>query len=129
MAFTEGQLLPQSTRIPGVDADSAPNTRGRVVFTRDHAVIKEWAAKHRAEPATGEATRSGPATVNVQDGGAGIRFNFPGTSLFRPISWDEWLANFDGHDCAFVFDNEDGDAPLSNRYRIVRAAEWKDFLA
>lgn len=99
-----------------------------VVFTRDHEVIREWAAKRQAVPATGEATPSGPATVDVKDGGAGVRFNFPGTGSYRPIEWDEWLANFDAHECAFVFDN-DSSAPVSSRYRIVKAAEWKDFLS
>jgi hypothetical protein len=100
----------------------------QVVFTRDHAVIRRWAAQRQAEPATGEATSSGPATHNVNDGGAGIRFNFPGAGLFRPISWEEWLTNFDVHQCAFVYEG-DTSRPLSNRYRIVKAEEWKDLLA
>jgi hypothetical protein len=100
----------------------------RVVLTRDHEVIRHWATERSAEPATGEATSSGPATLsNVNDGGAGIRFNFPGMGTFRPIEWDEWLANFDRHECAFVFDDEPS-RPLSSRYRIVKAAEWSDLL-
>src|SRR5262245_145054 len=71
--------------------------------TRDHQVILEWAARQQAEPATGEATSSGPATVHVHDGGAGIRFNFPGAARFRPIDWNEWFANFDQHHLVFVF--------------------------
>jgi hypothetical protein len=122
----KSQLLPEQKH-----ADRVPSERqeaaGGVVFTRDHDVIRRWAAERGAEPATGEATRSGPATVNVNDGGAGIRFNFPGLSAFRPISWDEWFDNFDGNGCAFVFD-ADASTPPSSRYRIVRAAEWKEFL-
>jgi hypothetical protein len=124
----EGQLLPeQDSIVPSVHANMplAPSTHA--VFTRDHKVIRDWAAKRQAVPATGEATATGPATVDVKDGGAGIRFNFPGTGSYRPIEWDEWLENFDTHECAFVFDN-DASAPMSNRYRIVKAAEWKDFL-
>ena len=99
----------------------------RVVLTRDHEVIRQWATARGAEPATGEATSSGPATSNVNDGGAGIRFNFPGIGTFRPIEWDEWLANFDRHECAFVYD--DGPSrPLSSRYRIVKAEDWSDLL-
>jgi hypothetical protein len=124
----EGQLLPEQGHIPRVGAGTPLEPSAHVVFTRDHAVIREWAAKRQAVPATGEATASGPATVDVQDGGAGVRFNFPGTGSYRPISWDEWLANFDTHECAFVFDN-DISAPGSNRYRIVKAAEWKDLLS
>jgi hypothetical protein len=99
----------------------------RVVFTRDHDVIKRWAAERQAEPATGQASNSGPATSQVNDGGAGIRFNFPGVGAFRPIDWGEWLGNFDTHECAFVFD-DDVTRPLSNRYRIVKAAEWQNLL-
>jgi hypothetical protein len=123
----EGQLLPEQGHIPRVSADMPLGPSTQVVFTRDHQVIREWAAKRHAVPATGEATRSGPATVDVKDGGAGVRFNFPGTGSYRPIEWDEWFGNFDAHECAFVFDH-DSSAPCSNRYRIVKAADWKDFL-
>ncbi len=124
----EGQLLPEHNTMIGVDAQTPRRADGSVIFTRDHEVIKRWAAKRGAEPATGEATRSGPATVNVSDGGAGVRFNFPGAALFRPISWDEWLENFDRHGCAFVFDNDEADGTISNRYRIVRAEDWKEYI-
>ena len=124
---TEGQLLPEQGHIASVRSDMplAPSTQ--VVFTQDHEVIRQWAEKRQAVPATGEATASGPATVDVQDGGAGVRFNFPGSGTYRPISWVEWLENFDTHECAFVYDN-DLTSPTSNRYRIVKAAQWKDLL-
>ena len=99
----------------------------RVVFTRDHDVIKRWATDRQAEPSTGQASESGPATSKVNDGGAGIRFNFPGVGVFRPITWDEWFGNFDQHDCAFVYD-DDATRPPSNRYRIVKAADWQNLL-
>ena len=119
------QLLPQNERIQRVNvADYLVNASADVVFTREHDVIRQWADTRRAEPATGEATPSGPRTVHVNDGGAGIRFNFPGAAAFRPISWEEWFENFDQHHCAFVCDN-DHSMPLSNRYRIVKADEWK----
>ena len=124
----EGQLLPEQPNISGVRAGAPADVSNHVVFTRDHDVIKRWAQKRQAEPATGQATASGPATVNVQDGGAGIRFNFPGASPYRSISWDEWLDNFDRHDCAFVYDNDAEPGVPSSRYRIVKAWEWKDFL-
>jgi hypothetical protein len=77
--------------------------------TRDHEAIRRWAARHCAEPATGEATSSGPATVSVNDGGAGVRFNFPSAARFRPITWDEWFANFDDHGLTFVYEEEVAD--------------------
>jgi hypothetical protein len=99
----------------------------QVVFTRDHELIKQWAERRQAMPATGEETGSGPATSKVNDGGAGVRFNFPGIGPFRPISWEEWFENFDRHGCAFVHDGS-GSGPLSHSYRIVKAEEWQDLL-
>jgi hypothetical protein len=122
-------LLP-NRRVEQVDStDTIPSESADVLITRDHEVIKRWAAERRAEPATGEATGSGAAsTTTLRDGGAGVRFNFPGLAAFRPISWEEWLANFDHHQCAFVYDN-DSSTPLNSQYRIVKAEDWKQFLA
>jgi hypothetical protein len=88
---------------------AAPRERPgvRTIATRDHSDITLWAARHHAEPSTGEGTASGPPGRNVNDMGAGIRFNFPGFAPFRPITWDEWLENFDRHDLLFVFEEED----------------------
>lgn len=122
----DGQLLPDHDRIPEAGTGGLAEESGQAVSTRDHGIIREWAARRHAEPATGEATSSGPAKVTVVDGGAGIRFNFPGAGPFRPIEWDEWLENFDRHACAFVYENDAADGKVSNRYRIVRATELKD---
>ena len=127
---SQGPLLPDQRRIQRVDSIESPIPDStETVFTRDHAVIRQWASARKAEPATGEATSSGPASTHVvKDGGAGIRFNFPGVAPFRPIAWDEWLANFDRHECAFVYDN-DSSTPLNSRYRIVKADDWRDFVS
>ena len=91
-------------------ADLKPDrTQGHSVATRDHDIIRAWAARHSVEPATGEATRSGPATVDVNDGGVGIRFSFPGVGRFRPISWDEWFEHFDRNRLVFVYEEEVAD--------------------
>jgi hypothetical protein len=88
-------------------ADVQPDAKAdRRLATRDKQLIQSWAARHGAEPATGEATPSGPATIHVNDGGAGIRFNFPGAAHFRPISWDEWFDNFDRYRLVFVYDED-----------------------
>ena len=92
---------------------------GGVLATQDHQLIREWAARHDAEPATGEATHSGPATVDVQDGGAGIRFNFPAASRFRTITWDEWFRNFTQHDLVFVYETDMPGQPPNATYRLV----------
>lgn len=99
--------------------DATEQQPGDVMATDDHELIRQWAARRSAEPATGEATRSGPATRNVQDGGAGIRFNFPGAGAFRPITWDEWLQHFTQHDLLFVYESDVPGRPPNNRYRLV----------
>ncbi|MEN3338465.1 MAG: hypothetical protein V7647_2141 [Acidobacteriota bacterium] len=88
---------------------AAARSQLRALATKDHEIIQRWAERHRAEPATGEATPSGPATLHVTDGGAGIRFNFPGFARFRPIAWAEWFENFDRYELTFVFEEEVAD--------------------
>ncbi len=120
-------LLPDTTPIPRVDLRSAgEQPAGSIVATDDPELIRDWAQRHSAEPATGEATASGPATVHVQDGDAGIRFNFPGAGLFRPISWDEWFQNFQQHDLLFVYESDMPGTTSSGRYRLVPKERLRD---
>jgi hypothetical protein len=93
----------------------------RTQSTRDHATIRQWAALHQAEPATGEATSSGPATVAVNDGATGVRFNFPGVARFRPIGWEEWLAHFDQHQLLFVYEEQDPDQISRRAHELFEA--------
>ena len=120
---SEGPMLPTRPRVALVTTDTEdrePEIRTRA--TRDHTLIQRWAARRRAEPATGETTESGtavPFSVNDQD--AGVRFNFPGFARFRPISWAEWFDNFERHDLIFVFERDEPGGPLGNRCRIIPA--------
>jgi Protein of unknown function (DUF2934) len=104
------RTIPESgaTRVRAADIPSVTKTEQRLA-TRDKEVIRRWAARHCAEPATGEATASGPATIDVKDGGAGIRFNFPAAARFRPISWEEWFENFDQYRLVFVYEEDVAD--------------------
>lgn len=103
-----------------------------VVGTRDTRLVRAWAEHQGAEPATGEATASGPATVFVNDQGSGLRFNFPGASRFRALTWDEWLAHFDAASLVFVFEMASPAGAQAEShfggafYRIVSAADWGD---
>jgi hypothetical protein len=117
---TDSSLVPDAAPIVVLTAeneDRHPDVA--VAATRDHELIRRWASKHDAEPATGERTPSGEGTVDVNDGGAGIRFNFPAVSRFRPIVWDEWFDNFDKHGLVFVFDRDTPGRRASYRYRLV----------
>jgi hypothetical protein len=89
-----------------LETPETPKAGLRAFVTYDHDLVRDWAARHQAEPATGEASASGPATVNVNDGGTGIRFNFPGFARFRPISWEEWFEHFEREQLSFVFEEE-----------------------
>lgn len=113
-------LLPESGPIALIDADSeAHQTDILVVATRDHTLIRRWAERRHAEPATGEATESGPSTLSVNDDGTGIRFNFPGVGRFRPIEWDEWFRNFERHALVFVYERDEPHHSPSHRYRML----------
>ena len=112
--------MPDDQPIAFIDVDSENRHANLpVVATIDHELIRRWASARRAEPATGEATESGPATVSVNDEGTGLRFNFPGIGRFRPINWAEWFRDFDGYSLAFVFDRDEPGRTSSNRYRLV----------
>ena len=115
-------LFTDSDRFASVTRQSPPERLGaRTQATRDHETIRRWAAGHGADPATGEATESGPATIAVNDGGVGIRFNFPGFAPFRPIAWDEWLGHFDLHHLLFVFEEQDTTQVATRAYDLSRS--------
>ena len=122
---SKNPLLHKHRRVPVVTTEDDADSLAGPIATRDHDVIRRWAARRQAEPATGEATASGPATADIHDGGAGIRFNFPGFGRLRPISWAEWFDNFERHQLTFVYEGEsDADTSSRPRYRIVKTAEW-----
>lgn len=123
----EGPMIAPPLRVALVDAADAgraPDVRTRA--TQDRSLIEQWARPRGASPATGEGTSSGaPSTFSVNDGDAGIRFNFPGHAMFRPISWDEWFDNFERYDLAFVFDADAPGQPPSNRWRLMPMSELR----
>ena len=103
-------IAPFGDRFAALVGDTPSDASGvRTVATQSHAEIRRWAAHHRAEPATGEATASGPAVRDINDGGARIRFNFPGFAPLRPITWDEWFHTFDHDHLLFLYEEADPD--------------------
>jgi hypothetical protein len=125
--FNDGPMMGPPLRVALVDATDAgrdPDVRTRA--TRDRSLIQQWAVEHGAEPATGEASASGPATpLAVNDGDAGLRFNFPGHARYRPVSWDEWFDHFDRHELTFVFEGETSGQPLGYRWRLMPSSELR----
>ena len=126
----KGPLMARSPHIRRVDNVNDPeSSRGETMATRDRSVIQRWAARYQAQPATGEQTASGPSSsLHVSDGGAGIRFNFPGAGHFRPIEWEEWFQNFDEHGLTLVYEHADDGSASMPRYRLVKTADWQDQL-
>jgi hypothetical protein len=123
METQANSLLPQDQPVALIDITDEDRHRDvRVVATRDHELVRRWAQRHSAEPATGEATPSGPPTVDVHDEGTGLRFNFPGVQRFRPIAWDEWLSSFERDSLVFVYERAASGESLSYRYRLLPIA-------
>lgn len=123
---TKHELIPPVRKVTAVSGHRRPQVKDYgTLVTSDHEVIRLWADSRQAEPATGEETPSGPATVNVNDDGAGIRFNFPGASPFRPISWEEWFDNFDRNRLLFVYEEQMEDGSASTRHRLMRVEDFK----
>lgn len=115
--------------MPDVSRRKPADPNAPVLSTRDHEVIWKWARGRDAEPATGEASASGPASpLKVVDGGSALRFNFPSLSRFRKIKWSEWFEHFDRHELVFVYDKEDPATRPSTRYRLVKAKDWDGAL-
>jgi hypothetical protein len=123
-------LLPEEQPVAVVNTRSEHHhDEIAVVATQDGELIKRWAVRCGAQPATGEASSSGPATREVRDGDAGIRFNFPGLSRYRPISWEEWLDHFTRHELLFVYERDTPGKPPSARYRLVKMESLKKKVA
>ena len=120
-------LLPEEEQVAVIDARNETHHHElSIVATQDPELIRRWAHRRGAEPATGEASRSGPAIVDVRDGDAGIRFNFPAAGRYRPITWDEWLDHFSRHELIFVYERDEPDGTPSARYRLVKLDSLKN---
>jgi hypothetical protein len=123
----DGPMIAPPYRVALVDAiDPKRNLEVRTRATRDRTLIEAWARQRGAEPATGQESPSGSATsLSVNDGDAGIRFNFPGHGRYRPISWEEWFDHFDRYDLAFVFEEDEQGQPTSYRWRLMSTTDLR----
>lgn len=124
--MTTRSLVPDEEEVALVGAATEnQHDDAHVVATQDPELIQHWAQLRGAEPATGEATPSGPATVDVHDGDAGIRFNFPGAAPYRPIEWPEWFDHFRHHELVFVYERDEPEQTPSARYRLLKMESLK----
>jgi hypothetical protein len=92
--------------------DDEPERPGRSLATTSHEVIRQWAEKRSAKPATVEGTEHG-------DHLGVLRFDFgEPTDGLREVSWDEWFATFDARRLNFLYQEERKDGRQSNFFRL-----------
>ncbi|OLF19176.1 Rho termination factor N-terminal domain-containing protein [Actinophytocola xanthii] len=90
-----------------------PERPGRSLVTTSHEVIRQWAERREAVPATVEGTEHG-------DHLGVLRFDFPGYGgdTLRHVDWDEWFATFDKRRLNFIYQEERSDGSPSNFFRL-----------
>jgi hypothetical protein len=89
---------------------------GQTLTTTDHEVIRDWAERRSAKPATVPGTGSG-------DESGVLRLDFPGYGGedLKHVSWDEWFKIFDDRGLRFIYQEHTKDGSQSNFFRLVRA--------
>jgi hypothetical protein len=87
--------------------------KGQTLATRDHDVIKHWAAARKAVPATVPGSRHG-------DRFGVLRFNFPGygSDDLQEVSWDDWFKTFDDRHLVFLYQEHKSDGHESNFFHF-----------
>jgi len=97
-----------------------PNERlgrpGRMLATRNHEIIRNWASTRHSKPALLKAAdRSNPAEA--------LRFQISERreSEYEVISWDEWLRLFEGGNLVFVYLERNANGEASDLFRLVPA--------
>lgn len=86
---------------------------GRSLITTNHDVIRQWAEKRDARPATVPGTE--------HEGRPGVlRFDFPGYggAELEEISWEEWFTTFDERKLNFIYQEHTKDGKESNFFRL-----------
>jgi hypothetical protein len=99
-------------------ASDRPERAGRSLVTTDHEVIRRWAQKRRAVPATVSGTEHG--------GHLGVlRFDFPGYSGDRltEVSWDDWFEAFDKRRLNFIYQETQTSGKRSNFFQLENPDE------
>ena len=90
-----------------------PDSPGRALVTTSHDVIRDWAERREAVPA------SVPGSEHQGHRGV-LRLDFPGYggSGLERISWDEWFAAFDARELNFLFQEQRTDGSPSNFFQL-----------
>ena len=107
----ESKSLKYSQEITSPEEE--PERAGRSLYTQDHDVIRQWAERRGAVPATVPGTRHGDR-LGV------LRFNFPGYGGqdLEEVSWEEWFRTFDERGLNFIYQEQRSDGSDSNFFRL-----------
>ncbi|GAB3232310.1 hypothetical protein GCM10027447_28010 [Glycomyces halotolerans] len=93
--------------------DQEPDHDGQTLVTTNHDVIRRWAERREAEPATVPGTE--------HDGRPGVlRFDFPGYGGedLRQLDWDSWFQTFDERGLNFIYQERQKDGSQSNFFQL-----------
>ncbi len=124
MSDPTGELLPDRVLYKWItDPDQRADHDGQTLLSRSRAVISRWAQARGAQPATGVGK------VDIQDGGATIRFDFPGLGRLKPMSWADWFRVFEQENLVFVFEDQTQEGLPSHTYRLVRMDDLENYGA
>ncbi|MEU1980728.1 hypothetical protein [Nocardia sp. NPDC019395] len=86
---------------------------GTTMVTTNHEVIRQWAQRRGANPATTPGSQ--------YDGEVGVlRLDFPhyGGAVLQPVSWADWFATFDARKLSFRYQELRADGTPSNFFRL-----------
>ncbi|MFI6166565.1 hypothetical protein ACIBCN_07240 [Nocardia sp. NPDC051052] len=105
------QEIQSQQRLDRLRAANVERTR----VTRNHDIIRQWAERRGARPATMPGSEyDGQLRV--------LRFDFPGYggAVLRPVDWDDWFAAFDAKHMHFRYQDRRADGTPSNFNRLER---------
>jgi hypothetical protein len=84
---------------------------GQTLATRNHDVIRQWAAERNARPAT--VPGGDPKKPRV------LRFDFPGYAEgLVPVDWNDWFRVFDERQLVFIYQEHLKSGRPSNFFRL-----------
>lgn len=90
-----------------------PEHAGKTLATKNPDVIKSWAERREAAPATVPGTEHG-------DHLGVLRFDFPGYGgqELKHVDWDQWLNTFKSRNLTFIYQEEKSDGKQSNFFQL-----------
>jgi hypothetical protein len=96
--------------------DDAPDRNGQTLATRSPEVIRAWAERRDAVPATATRGPNGePRTLRMDFGG---RDGNGRNARLEQIDWDEWLRVFEDRKLVFIYQERRRDGSDSNFFRL-----------